>query len=118
MDKIPFSRYTTVLLVFCCFTSVIPIAIARSISEIKQSGVLKVAVDGMTPLFNYYNKDELTGFEVDLAKEIAKKLGFKIEWTVQPFNTLLIGIQQDRFDLIATPFCNPCYRPEEKGPES
>lgn len=74
---------------------------ARNLAEIKQSGVLKAAVDGNTPGFNYYANGKLTGLEVDLAQAIADRLGLKLEWTVQPFNTLLIALQQDRFDLIA-----------------
>lgn len=74
---------------------------ARTFTEIKSSGVLKAAVDGNSPGFNYYANGELTGFEVDLAQTIADRLGLKLEWTVQPFNTLLIALQQGRFDLIA-----------------
>lgn len=77
------------------------IALGRTVAEIKESGVIKVAVDGMTPMFNFYKDGKLAGFEVDLAQKIADRLGLKIEWTVQPFNTLLIALAQDRFDLIA-----------------
>jgi polar amino acid transport system substrate-binding protein len=74
---------------------------ARKFTDIKKSGVLRVAVDGNTPGLNFYSKGQLTGFEVDLAQAIANGLGLKIEWTIQPFNTLLIGLREDRFDLIA-----------------
>ncbi len=78
---------------------------ARTLEQIKRAGVIRVAADGMTPPFNYYkNGKELVGFEVDLANELAKRLGVKVQWVVQPFNTLLVGIAQDRFDLIATSF--------------
>lgn len=75
---------------------------ARSLSEIKKSGILKVAVDGATPSFNFYRGKELAGFEIDLIQEFTRKLSLKVEWTVQPFNTLLVALAQDRFDLIAT----------------
>lgn len=87
------------LLVLTCATSS---ASARTLSEIKKSGVLRVAVDGATPSFNFYRGKELVGFEIDLIQEFVSKLGLKVEWTVQPFNTLLVAIGQDRFDLIAT----------------
>jgi polar amino acid transport system substrate-binding protein len=77
-------------------------AYARDLSEIQKAGILRVAVDGATPAFNYYKGNELVGFEVDLAKEIAKRLGVRVEWKVQPFNTLLIALNQDHFDVIAT----------------
>lgn len=77
--------------------------LARPLSEIRKTGTLKIAMDGATPGFNYFKDGKtLTGFEVDLAKEIAKRMRLKIEWTVQPFNTLLVGLRNDRFDVIGT----------------
>lgn len=91
---------------FKAFTLILILAMgnsihARTLTEIQKSGVLKAAVDGNTPGFNYYANGKLTGLEVELAEAIATRLGLKIEWTVQPFNTLLIGLRQNRFDLIA-----------------
>ena len=80
------------------------LAEARSWIEVKSSRVLRVAVDGSTPGFNYFEGKNLAGFEIDLIQEMAKSLGLRIEWVVQPFNTLLVAINQDRFDLIATSF--------------
>jgi polar amino acid transport system substrate-binding protein len=31
-------------------------------------------------------------------------MGVQVQWVVQPFNTLLVAVNQDRFDLIATSF--------------
>lgn len=78
------------------------IANSRTLEEIQKSGMMKIAADGATPPFNYYKGKDLVGFEVDLGNEVAKRLGVKAEWVVQPFNTLLIGVNDNRFDLIAT----------------
>ena len=43
---------------------------------------------------------ELTGFEVDLANQLARQLGLKVQWVTQPFDSLLIGLQQDRYDFV------------------
>jgi polar amino acid transport system substrate-binding protein len=75
---------------------------ARNLDEIRKSGVIRIGADGATPPFTYYKSEKLVGFEIDLANEIAKRLGLKVEWKSQPFNTLLVAIKQDRFDLIAT----------------
>lgn len=92
------------VLFFAAFQFNEKLADARPLSEIQKSGVIKIAVDGSTPGFNYFQGKELTGFEIDLSKEIAKKLGVQVEWVVQPFNTLLVAVNQERFDLIATSF--------------
>ncbi len=91
-----------VLLIGLFATIGISISWARDLAEIKKSGVIRIAADGATPPFNYFKGKDLVGLEVDLANEIAKRLGLKAEWKIQPFNTLLIAINQDQFDLIAT----------------
>ena len=98
--EISMQKNIAMLILICCYF-ISPTISARTLDEITKSGILKVAVDGNTPGFNYYVNGKLTGLEVDLAQAIAERMHLKIEWTVQPFNTLLIGLRQDRFDLIA-----------------
>jgi polar amino acid transport system substrate-binding protein len=69
----------------------LPLTEARMLDEIRKSGSLKIAVDGSTPGFNYFEGKKLTGFEVELAEEIAKNMGLKVEWIVQPFNSSKSG---------------------------
>lgn len=75
---------------------------ARTLEQIKKAGVIRVAVDGDTPPFNYFKGKDLVGFDVDVAQEFANRLGVKVEWVAQSFNTLLVALNQDRFDVIAT----------------
>jgi len=73
---------------------------ARSLAEIRQSGVLRVATEGNYRPFNYYQGKTLAGFEVELGNAIAKQLGVKPTWTTIVFESLLIGLQQDKYDLV------------------
>lgn len=73
---------------------------ARTWAEIKQSGTVKIATEGAFPPFNLLKGKELTGFEVDLANALAKQLGLKVQWVTQPFDNLLIGLGQDRYDVV------------------
>jgi polar amino acid transport system substrate-binding protein len=72
---------------------------AREWDAIKQSGTLIAATEGGFQPFNYYDGPKLTGFEVDLAEAIAKKLGLKLEWRVVPFDGQIAALKQDRFDF-------------------
>ena len=72
---------------------------AREWNVIKQSGTLVAATEGGFQPFNYYDGPKLTGFEVDLAEAIAKKLGLKLEWRVVPFDGQIAALKQDRFDF-------------------
>ena len=59
---------------------------AREWAEIKSSGTLIAATEGAFAPFNYYEGKKLTGYEVDVAEAIAKKMGLKLEWRVVPFD--------------------------------
>ncbi len=72
---------------------------AREWDAIKSSGTIVAATEGGFQPFNYYDGPKLTGFEVELAKAIAKKLGLKLEWKVVPFDAQLAALKQDRFDF-------------------
>ncbi len=77
---------------------------ARTYEEIKQAGTIVVASEGAFPPFNYFKGPTLTGFEIDLAEAIAKKMGLAIEWRALSFDALLAGLRQDRWDMVIASF--------------
>lgn len=81
---------------FCTATS----ATARTWEEIQKSGTLQIATEGTFPPFNQFDKGKLTGFEVEVAEAVATKLGIKWEWKTFPFDSLLIGLGQNRYDAV------------------
>ena len=94
---------------------------ARSFDEIKKDGKIVVATEGQFAPFNYFVGTTLTGFEIDLAEAIVKKMDLKLEWKALGFDALLAGLRQDRWDLViashgitderakAVTFANPHY---------
>ena len=48
---------------------------ARTLDEIKKDGKILIATEGQFAPFNFFNGTTLTGFEVDLAELVAKKMG-------------------------------------------
>lgn len=109
------------LLTLTALTLLISTASARTWDDIKKSGTIKIATEGAFPPFNLLKGKQLTGFEVDLANQLAKDMGLKVEWITQPFDNLLIGLNQDRYDFViashgitperlkAVDFANPHY---------
>ena len=73
---------------------------ARSLDEIKQAGTIKIATEGATPPFNYFDNGELTGFDVELGNALAGELGVKVEWVPLAFDSLLVALDQDRYDFV------------------
>lgn len=94
---------------------------ARTLEDVKKEGKMIVATEGQFAPFNYFQGSTLTGFEVELAELVAKKMGVTIEWKALSFDALLAGLRQDRWDLAiashgitderakAVTFANPHY---------
>ncbi|AHD05521.1 substrate-binding periplasmic protein [Paenibacillus larvae] len=74
---------------------------SRTLEQIKQSGVLKVGIMGTYAPYNFLNdKKEMDGFDADIAKEIAKKMGLKAEFVSQEFSGMIAGLQAGKFDTV------------------
>jgi len=71
------------------------------IDRIVQRGELVVGMAGNMPPLNMTTKEgELIGYEVDLARAMAKAMGVKAKLAVIPFAELLPALQSGKIDLI------------------
>ncbi len=71
------------------------------IDRILQRGELAVGMAGNMPPLNMTTKEgELIGYEVDLAKAMAKAMGVRAKMQVIPFAELLPSLQSGKIDLI------------------
>lgn len=65
------------------------------------SNTLIVGTNAEFPPFEYIENDKLTGFDIDLLEEIAKRMGKKLEIKDMPFSTLIAQLQMGGIHLIA-----------------
>jgi cystine transport system substrate-binding protein len=66
-----------------------------------QEGVLTIAMEGTYPPFTFRDEGgELTGFDVDVARAIAGKLGLQTEFVLTEWSGILGGLQADKYDVI------------------
>lgn len=73
---------------------------ARSFEEIKSSGVLKVGIPADYAPLGFYNKDKkLVGFDVDMAKNLAKSLKLKAEFVETTWPDLGPDLAADKYDI-------------------
>ncbi|WP_102691700.1 amino acid ABC transporter substrate-binding protein [Rummeliibacillus pycnus] len=73
-----------------------------SYNTIKKEGVLKIGTEGTYPPFTFHDKsNKLTGFDVDIATEVAKRLGVKPEFEETQWDGMFAGLDAKRFDMIA-----------------
>ena len=62
---------------------------------------MKVGVMGTYQPYNFLNENkEMDGFDVDIAKEVAKRLGVKVEFVAQEFSGMIAGLQAEKFDVV------------------
>lgn len=69
---------------------------------IRQAGALRLTINATYAPMAYRDPatNELVGLDVDLAKEIAKRLGVKIVWSETPFAELIPSLATKRADFI------------------
>lgn len=71
------------------------------LNEIKTAGVIKVGLMGTYAPYNFLNENkEIDGFDADIAKEVAKRLGVKVEFAPQEFSGLIPSLQAGKIDAI------------------
>ena len=73
---------------------------ADLLDTVTQRGILKIALEGSYPPFNFKENGQLTGFEVALAKALAQKLGVKAEFSTSEWSAMLAGLQAGRYDVV------------------
>ncbi len=72
-------------------------------NQVKSSGVLRVGTEGVYSPFSYHDAatDELVGYDVDVAKAVADKLGVKVEFVETPWDSIFAALEANRFDIVA-----------------
>ncbi|HJV16569.1 MAG TPA: transporter substrate-binding domain-containing protein [Bacillales bacterium] len=72
-------------------------------SKIKEEGTIKVATSGTLYPTSYHDSktDKLTGYEVEVVNEMAKRLGIKVKYVEMGFDGMLTSINSEQVDLAA-----------------
>ncbi|QGM81340.1 amino acid ABC transporter substrate-binding protein [Otariodibacter oris] len=70
--------------------------------RIEQNKTLLVGTEGTYPPFTFHDSTgKLTGFDVEVIEEVAKRLGLKIEFQETQWDAMYAGLNAQRFDVIA-----------------
>ncbi|MGG0719934.1 amino acid ABC transporter substrate-binding protein [Robertmurraya massiliosenegalensis] len=72
------------------------------LAEVKDSGKLRIGTEGTYPPFSFHNDaGELTGFDVEISREVAKRIGVESEFFETQWDAMFAGLDAKRFDMIA-----------------
>lgn len=71
------------------------------LDQVKQRGTLRIGLEGTFPPFDSKAPSgELVGYDVDIAKAVAAKLGVKPEFITTEWSGIIAGLQAGKFDVI------------------
>ncbi|WP_172797539.1 amino acid ABC transporter substrate-binding protein [Bacillus sp. FJAT-27445] len=72
------------------------------LSKVKDEGKLVVGTEGTYPPFTFHDdKGKLTGFDVEIAEEVGKRLGVDVQFQETQWDAIFAGLDAKRFDMIA-----------------
>lgn len=69
-------------------------------SELINKNELTIGLEGTYAPFSYRKDGKLQGFEVDLGKALAKKVGVKAKFVPTQWDSLIAGLGSQKFDLV------------------
>ncbi|MFM9033135.1 MAG: ABC transporter permease subunit [Mycobacterium sp.] len=67
------------------------------------AGVLRVGTEGTYAPFSYHDQTTgaLSGYDVDVARAVADKLGVRVEFVETPWDSIFAALEANRFDVVA-----------------
>ncbi|WP_019672496.1 amino acid ABC transporter substrate-binding protein [Psychrobacter lutiphocae] len=72
------------------------------LQRINNGGVINVGTEGTYPPYTYHNEqNELTGYDVEVTRAVADKLGVSVEFKETQWDAMLAGLDAGRFDMVA-----------------
>ena len=87
-------------------------ATLNKLDSIQKSGKLVVALEGAWQPWSYHDSsDTLVGYDVEVSRAIAEKLGVEPEYVESDWDSLFAGLDAGRYDLV----CNGVEVTEERA---
>lgn len=77
---------------------------ASALEAIKSKGKLVIGTSADYPPYEFHSnkdgKDEIVGFDIEIAKQFAADLGVELEIKDMAFDGLLVALQSDKIDMV------------------
>lgn len=84
------------------FTSTQALAADSLIDRINNKGTITVGTEGTYAPFTYHDANgKLTGYDVEVTRAVAEKLGVKVEFKETVWDSMMAGLKAGRFDIVA-----------------
>ncbi|MFK5217076.1 amino acid ABC transporter substrate-binding protein [Glaesserella parasuis] len=84
------------------FTSTTALAKESLLDRINNKGTITVGTEGTYAPFTYHDASgKLTGYDVEVTRAVAEKLGVKVDFKETQWDAMLAGLKGERFDIVA-----------------
>ncbi len=76
-------------------------AVADELETLKENGVIRIAMSGAYPPFNFVNdQNEVVGFDPAVGAEIARRMGLEVEIITTAWDGIIGGLLANKYDAI------------------
>nr|WP_091877574.1 transporter substrate-binding domain-containing protein [Massilia yuzhufengensis] len=84
--------------------ALVPAHAADLLTDARARGTLRVAMEGTYPPFNFKDPKtgQLAGYDVDVARLVAGKLGLRPEFVTTEWSAILAGLAAGKYDVIVS----------------
>jgi len=84
--------------------SSLPSNAADRFEAVKARGILRVAIEGSYPPFNFVDpaSGQMDGYDVDVARLLGTRLGLKVELVPTAWTDILDGLVAGRYDIVVS----------------
>lgn len=92
---------TAAALTFVAGFSIVSTAQADTLDNIRKSGEIKIGTEGVYAPYTYHDvSGKLTGYDVEVSRALAKKLGVKPVFVETQWDGMIAGLDAKRFDIV------------------
>lgn len=75
----------------------------NKLAQVEEAGKVVVGIMGTYAPYNYRGEDgEFTGYDVEIATEVAERLDVEAEFVAQEFSGLIPSLQQGKYDMLVS----------------
>ncbi len=102
ISLLPRRRVLTLAAILVGAALAAPASAADLLTTAKARGTLRIAMEGTYPPFNFKDQKsgQLAGYDADVARMVAAKLGLKPEFVTTEWSAILAGLGAGRYDVI------------------
>ena len=97
-----FKKFLLLATAVFAFTTTQAIAADSLLERINNKGTITVGTEGTYAPFTYHDASgKLTGYDVEVTRAVAEKLGVKVEFKETVWDSMMAGLKAGRFDIVA-----------------